>query len=96
MNFPAVSNSGWRLRALVHKPRLLVCDEPTSAIDARTGHAIMTLIREVALEPNRVTIVVTHDQRVLEFGDRVVTLEDGRVAADQLGEAKNPGNRMQF
>ena len=75
-------------RALVHKPRLLVCDEPTSAIDARTGHAIMTLIREVALEPNRVTIVVTHDQRVLEFGDRVVTLEDGRVAADQLGEAK--------
>jgi putative ABC transport system ATP-binding protein len=75
-------------RALVHKPRLLVCDEPTSAIDARTGHAIMTLIREVALQPDRVTVVVTHDQRVYDFADRIVTLEDGRVAADQSVESK--------
>jgi putative ABC transport system ATP-binding protein len=75
-------------RALVHKPRLLVCDEPTSAIDARTGHAIMTLIREVALQPDRVAVVVTHDQRVFDFADRIVTLEDGRVAADQYVEAK--------
>ncbi|HXY36435.1 MAG TPA: ABC transporter ATP-binding protein [Planctomycetaceae bacterium] len=75
-------------RALVHKPRLLVCDEPTSAIDARTGHAIMTLIREVALQPDRVTVVVTHDQRVFDFADRIVTLEDGRVAGDQSLEPK--------
>lgn len=75
-------------RALVHKPRLLVCDEPTSAIDARTGHAIMTLIREVALQPDRVTVIVTHDQRVFDFGDRIVTLEDGRVAADQSVQPK--------
>ncbi len=75
-------------RALVHKPRLLVCDEPTSAIDARTGHAVMTLIREVALEPDRVTVVVTHDQRVFDFADRIVTLEDGRVAGDQSLDPK--------
>ncbi len=75
-------------RALVHKPRLLVCDEPTSAIDARTGHAIMKLIREVALQPDRVTVVVTHDQRVFEFADRIVTLEDGRVARNQSVEPR--------
>lgn len=75
-------------RALVHKPRLLVCDEPTSAIDARTGHAIMTLIREVALQPDRVVVVVTHDQRVFDFADRIVTLEDGRVAGDRYVEAR--------
>jgi len=75
-------------RALVHKPRLLVCDEPTSAIDAKTGHAIMTLIREIALQPDRVTVVVTHDQRVFEFADRIVTLEDGRVAGEQSVESK--------
>jgi putative ABC transport system ATP-binding protein len=75
-------------RALVHKPRLLVCDEPTSAIDAQTGHAIMSLIREVALHPDRVTVVVTHDQRVFDFADRIVTLEDGRVAGDQSVEPK--------
>ncbi|HLN30188.1 MAG TPA: ABC transporter ATP-binding protein [Gemmataceae bacterium] len=67
-------------RALVHQPRLLVADEPTSAIDARTGQAIMKLIRELALRPDRVAVVVTHDARVFDFGDRIVTLEDGRVA----------------
>lgn len=67
-------------RALVHHPRLLVADEPTSAIDARTGQAIMELIRQVALQPDRVAVVVTHDARVFGFGDRIVTLEDGRVA----------------
>jgi putative ABC transport system ATP-binding protein len=67
-------------RALVHCPRLLVCDEPTSAIDAHTGQAIMGLIRKIALQPDRVTIVVTHDPRVYRFADRIVSLEDGRVA----------------
>jgi putative ABC transport system ATP-binding protein len=67
-------------RALVHEPRLLVCDEPTSAVDARTGQNIMELIRKVALQPDRVAVVVTHDARVFRFADRIVTLEDGRVA----------------
>jgi putative ABC transport system ATP-binding protein len=70
-------------RALVHRPRLLVCDEPTSALDAQTGQTIMGLIRRVAVQPDRVTVVVTHDPRVFEFGDRIVTLEDGRVAGDR-------------
>ena len=70
-------------RALVHQPRLLVADEPTSAIDARTGQAIMELIRQVALQPDRVAVVVTHDARVFGFGDRIITLEDGRVAAGE-------------
>ncbi len=73
-------------RALVHQPRLLVCDEPTSAIDARAGHAVMGLIRRLALEPDRVTVVVTHDPRVFGFGDRIITLEDGRVAETKRAE----------
>jgi putative ABC transport system ATP-binding protein len=70
-------------RALVHQPRLLVADEPTSAIDARTGQAIMELIREVALQSDRLAVVVTHDARVFGFGDRIITLEDGRVAQEE-------------
>jgi putative ABC transport system ATP-binding protein len=70
-------------RALVHRPRLLVCDEPTSAVDAVTGQTIMELIRQVALQPDRVVVVVTHDPRVFQYGDRIVTLEDGRVAGDK-------------
>lgn len=66
-------------RALIHEPRLLVCDEPTSALDAKTGHTIMELLRAIALESHRAVVVVTHDPRVYEFGDRITTMEDGRV-----------------
>jgi putative ABC transport system ATP-binding protein len=66
-------------RALVHGPKLLVCDEPTSALDAHTGHAIMELLRTVALESDRAVVVVTHDSRVIEFGDRIARMEDGRI-----------------
>jgi putative ABC transport system ATP-binding protein len=70
-------------RALIHEPRLLVCDEPTSALDAHTGHTIMELLRAVAVKSGRAVVVVTHDSRVFGFGDRIVSLEDGRVTSSQ-------------
>ncbi|HBN76427.1 MAG TPA: ABC transporter ATP-binding protein, partial [Planctomycetaceae bacterium] len=66
-------------RALVHDPRLMVCDEPTAALDAASGHKIMELLREVSIDKDRVVIVVTHDNRVFDFGDRVVEMADGVV-----------------
>jgi putative ABC transport system ATP-binding protein len=66
-------------RALVHEPRLLVCDEPTAALDARSGQKVMELLRRTALEPGRAVIVVTHDNRVFGFGDKIVHMNDGRV-----------------
>ena len=51
-------------RALVHEPRLLVCDEPTAALDAHSGQTVMELLRHVAVQPGRAVIVVTHDSRV--------------------------------
>ena len=75
-------------RALVCGPRLLVCDEPTSAVDAKTGQKVMELIRELALSPNRVAVVVTHDARVFDFADRIITLEDGRVTQDERKHVK--------
>jgi putative ABC transport system ATP-binding protein len=66
-------------RALVHEPRLLVCDEPTAALDAKSGQTVMELIREVAVQPGRVVIVVTHDHRVFDYGDRILEMSDGRL-----------------
>jgi putative ABC transport system ATP-binding protein len=68
-------------RALVNEPRLLVCDEPTSALDAHSGKTVMELIKQVAVQAGRAVIVVTHDSRVYEFGDRIVEMSDGRISA---------------
>jgi putative ABC transport system ATP-binding protein len=66
-------------RALVHEPRLLVCDEPTAALDAKSGQTVMQLIRDEVVRPDRAVIVVTHDQRVYKYGDRMIVMSDGRV-----------------
>jgi putative ABC transport system ATP-binding protein len=56
-----------------------VCDEPTAALDGRSGQLIMELLRQVAVQPGRAVIVVTHDNRVLRYGDRIMEMADGRV-----------------
>jgi putative ABC transport system ATP-binding protein len=66
-------------RALVNEPRLLICDEPTAALDGPNGQKIMKLLREVGRSPDRCVIVVTHDSRIFHFGDRMANLTDGRI-----------------
>jgi len=66
-------------RAVVHAPKLIVCDEPTAALDAETGQAVMTILREAALALDRAVIVVTHDNRIYRYADRIATMEDGRI-----------------
>ncbi len=66
-------------RALVNEPRLLVCDEPTAALDAHSGRTVMELIKRVTVKSDRAVIVVTHDNRVFDFGDRIVSMSDGLV-----------------
>ncbi|HVG03187.1 MAG TPA: ABC transporter ATP-binding protein [Nitrospira sp.] len=66
-------------RALVNEPQLLVCDEPTAALDGPNGQKIMELIRSVGRASDRCVIVVTHDSRVFQFGDRMAELTDGRI-----------------
>jgi putative ABC transport system ATP-binding protein len=69
-------------RALVHSPRLVVCDEPTAALDASSGRRVMDLLREVAIAPDRACIIVTHDNRIFDLADRIIALEDGRITHD--------------
>jgi putative ABC transport system ATP-binding protein len=77
-------------RALVHEPKLLVCDEPTAALDHETGLTVMELLRHSAVRPDRAVIVVTHDNRVFHFGDRIVRMDDGRIVeARERAEAED-------
>ncbi|WP_068469461.1 ABC transporter ATP-binding protein [Candidatus Protochlamydia phocaeensis] len=66
-------------RALVHEPQLVICDEPTAALDAETGARIMELMIEIARMPDRCVILVTHDNRIFRYADRVAEMNDGKV-----------------
>jgi putative ABC transport system ATP-binding protein len=73
-------------RALVAEPQLLLCDEPTASLDGETGHRIVEQLCAVGKHPDRAVIIVTHDSRIFEFGDRIVHMEDGRVGQIQQGQ----------
>jgi putative ABC transport system ATP-binding protein len=68
-------------RALIHGPKLIVCDEPTSALDADTGQRVMEVLRNAALTADRALIIVTHDNRIFNFADRIARMEDGRIVS---------------
>ena len=66
-------------RAIVHRPRLVVCDEPTSALDHKTGAKVMDLLRDLAVGADRSLVIVTHDQRIFDYADRMAHMDDGRI-----------------
>ncbi len=66
-------------RALVHEPRLVICDEPTAALDHATGETVMELLAANAVRPDSAVIVVTHDTRVFHHADSIARMDDGRV-----------------
>lgn len=75
-------------RALAHDPKMIVCDEPTSNLDHANGHSMMEALRNVAKSPDRTLIVVTHDTRIYEFGDRIAFMEDGQITKIIEGEER--------
>jgi putative ABC transport system ATP-binding protein len=76
-------------RALMMDPPVLLADEPTGNLDSKTGRAILELLRG-ALDERRTLILVTHDPAVAKQGDRVLTMADGKLAADQTGAEYRP------
>lgn len=66
-------------RALVHKPKLIICDEPTSSLDHKAGQVVMQLLKKIIKERETSMIIVTHDNRIYEYADRIATMEDGTI-----------------
>jgi putative ABC transport system ATP-binding protein len=76
-------------RALVHEPRLIICDEPTAALDHLSGESVMERLATSAIHPDRAVIVVTHDSRVFHFAHRIIEMEDGLIRSSQTIESLN-------
>jgi putative ABC transport system ATP-binding protein len=81
-------------RAIVGDTRVVLADEPTAALDSKNGHAIMDVLAQIARDPTRAVLVVTHDPRIVPFANRIVRIEDGLIVGEERGsnEARNMGD----
>src|SRR5262249_13956129 len=76
-------------RALARDPDIILADEPTAALDSQNGHAVMALMQGLAHERDRAVVIVSHDNRMLDYADRIVRIEDGRVRGESRGAANS-------
>jgi putative ABC transport system ATP-binding protein len=79
-------------RALVRKPKIILADEPTAALDRKSGREVVELLQQLARQQGCAILLVTHDNRILDVADRILTLEDGRITSFAEGLAANAGH----
>ncbi len=90
-NFPAQLSGGEQqrvaiARALAKNPKLLLCDEPTGALDYQTGKAILSLLQKTCRETGRTVVLITHNQAFNAIADRVIHIREGRMAAQECND----------
>ncbi len=73
-------------RALANRPRLILADEPTAALDKSSGHEVIELLKELAQREKSTILLVTHDSRILDVADRIIHMIDGRIVSEARAE----------
>ena len=81
---PAASSSA---RAMAKNPKLLLCDEPTGALDYHTGKAILRLLQDTCYDTGKTVVLITHNSAFTAIADRVIHIREGRVAGVEINEA---------
>lgn len=81
-------------RALVRNPRIILADEPTAALDKAAGRDVVNLLQKLAKAQGCTILLVTHDNRILDIADRIITLEDGRLVSFAAGMVANTGHML--
>ncbi|MBE9029885.1 DevA family ABC transporter ATP-binding protein [filamentous cyanobacterium LEGE 11480] len=74
-------------RALVSNPKLVLADEPTAALDKKSGRDVVEIMRRLAKEKGSAVLLVTHDNRILDVADRLINMEDGRLTSYQIDQS---------
>jgi len=92
-NFPSELSGGEQqrvsiARAIIKNPTVLLCDEPTGALDSKTGKKIIKLLQTVNQNKDKIVIVVTHNSSIAQIADRVIKISDGKIYSDEI--QKNP------
>lgn len=92
-NFPSQLSGGEQqrvaiARAIVKNPSLLLCDEPTGALDSKTGVLILKLLYEFSRSANKTVIIVTHNSKISELADRLIRIADGKIVLNEKRDHK--------
>ena len=100
-NFPAQLSGGEQqrvsiARALAKQPKLLLCDEPTGALDYNTGKTILKLLQDTCRKENMTVIVITHNQAITPMADRVITIKNSRVEKSVVNENSVPVENIEW
>ena len=100
-NFPAQLSGGEQqrvaiARALAKNPKILLCDEPTGALDYNTGKAVLQLLQDACRRTGRTVIVITHNQALTAMADRVIHIKNGTVVATQVNPEPTPVERIEW
>ena len=100
-NFPAQLSGGEQqrvaiARALAKNPKLLLCDEPTGALDYNTGKAILKLLQDTCRQQNMTVIVITHNLALAPMGDKVIRVKSGRIASITENETPTPVESIEW
>ncbi|AOT70349.1 ABC transporter ATP-binding protein [Geosporobacter ferrireducens] len=100
-NFPAQLSGGEQqrvsiARAVAKNPTLLLCDEPTGALDYMTGKAILKLLKDVNREFKKTVMIITHNSPIAQMADKVVKIKNGKVEAVELNENPMPIERIEW
>jgi putative ABC transport system ATP-binding protein len=83
-------------RGIVKNPPLLLCDEPTGALDLETGRTILDLLKSTTEGEDRTVFLVTHNSTIAEMADRVIRLSDGRIVGDEVNDHPTPASELRW
>ena len=100
-NFPAQLSGGEQqrvaiARAIAKNPKLLLCDEPTGALDYQTGKMILEVLQNISKETGTTIVVITHNRLISPMADRVIEISDGRAISEKINEEKVPVSLIEW
>lgn len=100
-NFPAQLSGGEQqrvaiARALAKNPRLLLCDEPTGALDYVTGKAVLKLLYDLSRERDTTVVIITHNQAIAPMADRIIRIKSGRIQSNEVNQTVIPIDEIEW
>jgi putative ABC transport system ATP-binding protein len=100
-NFPAQLSGGEQqrvaiARALAKNPKLLLCDEPTGALDYNTGKAILKLLQDQGRQHGKTVVIITHNTAITAMADRIIHVRNGSISSVKINENKKPIEEIEW